>query len=94
MKKKWRTFNEREAQAFRYGTGVSGNKKAGVSRLAGREEDFAQLKRDVNKIDDFLKRELGLVLHPKKRYCQPVRRGMSFLGARIYPYCLFGGGGY
>ena len=52
------------------------------------EEDYPKLKRDIKLIEKFLK-EMGLVLHPKKRYCQSVYKGMSFLGARIYPHCLY-----
>ena len=53
------------------------------------KEDLARLKGDVVKIEVFLREKLGLVLHPKKRYCQSVYKGMSFLGARIYPCCLY-----
>ncbi len=48
------------------------------------EEDYPQAKRDVKKIEQYL-RGLGLTLHPKKRYMQNVKRGMAFLGTVIYP---------
>lgn len=49
---------------------------------------FEQAKRDIKIIDKFLKEKLQLKLHPKKRYIQEVHRGMEFIGAYIYPYCL------
>ena len=30
-----------------------------------------------------------MVLHKKKRYYQEVKKGMGFLGARVYPHCLY-----
>ena len=53
------------------------------------EEEYEELKNDVRKIEDFLKEELGLTLHKKKRYYQEVNKGMNFLGARVYPHCLY-----
>lgn len=53
------------------------------------EEEYEKLKMDIPRIEFFLKTELGLTLHKKKRYCQEVQRGMSFLGARVYPHCLY-----
>lgn len=53
------------------------------------EEDYKKLKNDVPKIEIFLQRELRLTLHRKKRYYQEVQKGMSFLGARVYPHCLY-----
>jgi RNA-directed DNA polymerase len=52
------------------------------------EEEYAQAKKDVQKIEEFLK-SIGLTLHPKKRYYQSVYKGVSFLGARVYPHCLY-----
>lgn len=52
------------------------------------ESEYAQAKRDVKKIEHFLD-GLGLTLHPKKRYFQSVYKGMSFLGAHIYPHCVY-----
>ena len=34
---------------------------------------------------------LGLTLHPDKRYIQPIKHGVPFLGAMIYPYCIVPG---
>ena len=53
------------------------------------EEEYVRLKGDIPKIEDFLKKELNLTLHKKKRYYQEVKKGMSFLGARVYPHCLY-----
>lgn len=44
---------------------------------------YKQALKDVEIIESFLK-SIGLVLHPKKRYIQPVKCGMEFLGMRIY----------
>ena len=52
-------------------------------------EDYEKLKRDILLIEKFLKNELGLTLHPKKRYMQSVYKGLPYLGARIYPKCLY-----
>lgn len=52
-------------------------------------EEYQKAKQDVKKIERFLKDELQLTLHPKKRYYQSVYKGVSFLGARIYPRCLY-----
>ena len=51
-------------------------------------EQYEQAKKDVIKIERYLKNELGLVLHPKKRYYQEVHKGMEFVGAKIYPHCM------
>lgn len=51
-------------------------------------EQYSQAKRDVAKIEQFLD-DLGLTLHAKKRYYATVDKGMQFLGARIYPHCLY-----
>ncbi len=51
-------------------------------------EDYEKAKQDVLKMDAFLK-EMGLTLHPVKRYYQPAEKGMPFLGARIYTHCLY-----
>lgn len=53
------------------------------------EEQYAQAKEDVAVIEKYLKEELGLTMHKKKRYYQNVKKGMSFLGARVYPHCLY-----
>lgn len=53
------------------------------------KSQYAQAKRDVKKIEKFLKEKLYLTLHPKKRYYQSVYKGVQFLGVRIYPHCLY-----
>ena len=40
----------------------------------------------TKKIEKYLKTELGLVLHPNKRYLQNINKGVAFLGAVVYPY--------
>lgn len=49
-----------------------------------REEDLERAKLDILKIEKYLK-ELGLVLHPRKRVIQLADRGVPFLGAVVYP---------
>lgn len=44
----------------------------------------------ISAIRDFLA-GLGLTLHPKKRYIQPIERGVPFLGAVVYPHCTVPG---
>ena len=51
--------------------------------------EYKKLKNDIAKIELFLKTELGLTLHKQKRYYQEVKKGMGFLGARVYPHCLY-----
>ncbi|MBR2710500.1 RNA-directed DNA polymerase [Candidatus Saccharibacteria bacterium] len=53
------------------------------------EEQYSQAKEDVAVIEKYLREELGLIMHKKKRYYQNVKKGMSFLGARVYPHCLY-----
>lgn len=48
------------------------------------EDKFQQALRDIDVIEQFLA-EMGLTLHPKKRYIQPIERGVPFLGAVVYP---------
>lgn len=55
-----------------------------------REEDFAQAKRDILAIEKYLE-GLELRLHPRKRYIQPIERGVPFLGAVVYPYHTIAG---
>lgn len=52
------------------------------------EEEYEKVKQDLKKIKKFLEENLELKLHPKKKYCQSIYKGMSFLGARVYPRCL------
>ena len=51
--------------------------------ISVQDKDKGQLAEDMKKIDIFLK-SLGLKLHPKKCYNQPIRQGVSFLGATVY----------
>lgn len=50
------------------------------------KDELPKLKKDVKKIEKFLSDELGLTLHPNKRYLQEVHKGVEFLGVVIYPY--------
>lgn len=50
-----------------------------------------QLLRDVAVIERYLKVELKLTLHPRKRYKQPVDKGIPFIGAVVYPGCIIPG---
>ena len=56
------------------------------------EEQYEQAKLDIQKIESFLFNELDLVLHPNKRYCQNIKKGMAFLGVVIYPRHVVPGG--
>ena len=47
-------------------------------------KDLPKALEDIKHIELFLK-NLGLTLHPNKRYIQPIERGVPFLGTRIYP---------
>jgi hypothetical protein len=47
--------------------------------------DAAYLNLLVPQIEQFLRSELALTLHPKKRYMQHVSKGVTFLGAKIKP---------
>lgn len=53
--------------------------------LVVRKENYEKALEDVRRIERFLKNELLLSLHPKKRYYQNIERGLPFLGAVIYP---------
>lgn len=44
------------------------------------------LKQLIPKVCTFLRKELGLTVHPNKVFLQDVRQGISFLGAFIKPY--------
>ena len=50
------------------------------------EDELLQLKADLKVIEQFLRDELLLTLHPTKRYIQEVSKGVEFLGAVIYPH--------
>lgn len=53
------------------------------------KEEYTRTKKDVKRIEAFLRDELRLTLHPKKRYYGRVSQGMPFLGARVYSHCLY-----
>jgi len=52
-------------------------------------KDKEFLKVVVSKIRDYLKIELGLVLHPKKIYLQNFKEGVYFLGVFIKPHRIY-----
>ena len=52
------------------------------------KEKYKQAKKDVIKIEHYLK-SLNLNLHHDKRQMQSVYKGLTFLGIRITPFCLF-----
>ncbi len=47
--------------------------------------DVAKLKKDIPFIDTYLKEQMLLTLHPKKRYLQHYKMGVPFVGAVIKP---------
>lgn len=51
--------------------------------------DYKRAKRDVKRIEAYLADDLLIKMHPRKRYFQSVYKGLPFLGARIYPHCLY-----
>ena len=55
------------------------------------KKDYERAKRDVKKIERFLREKLDLTLHPNKRYYQNVNKGVAFLGAVVYPYRIVPG---
>ncbi len=50
-----------------------------------------QLLRDIEVIRKYLLFELGLTLHPKKQYKQPVSCGVPFIGTVVYPHFILPG---
>ena len=50
---------------------------------------YERAKRDVKAIEEFLEEKLKLTLHPYKRQYQSIYKGVEFVGARIYPHCLY-----
>lgn len=54
-------------------------------------QDREYLKRLVPQLEQFLRDELDLTLHPRKRYLQHYSRGVSFLGVFIRRDALFTG---
>lgn len=55
------------------------------------DKDYEKAKEDVRRIENYLKTELDLKLHPKKRYFQEINKGVAFLGAVIYPHRIVPG---
>ncbi|MBQ2660362.1 RNA-directed DNA polymerase [Candidatus Saccharibacteria bacterium] len=55
------------------------------------EKDFERAKDDIRRIEIYLRDELGLTLHPKKRYVQDINRGVAFLGAVVFPHRIVTG---
>jgi len=53
------------------------------------DEEYEKAKKDVRKIENYLKNELKLTLHPKKRFYGDIYKGFTFLGYRIYPHCAY-----
>lgn len=51
--------------------------------------DKEKLSKDIKRIEDYLKDELGVTLHPKKRYLQEYKKGLTFIGAKIKPNHIF-----
>ena len=52
-------------------------------------EDREYLKGIIPKIADFLMRELGLTLHPRKVYLQHYSKGVKYLGCVIKPWRIY-----
>jgi|GEM_PF-34847 len=47
------------------------------------------LKEVIMEIKNYLQKELGLALHPKKIYLQHFKKGVCFLGAFVKPYRIY-----
>jgi len=54
-------------------------------------EDKEYLKALIPKIDNYLQKNLGLNLHPKKIYLQDINKGLPFLGMIIKPHSIYPG---
>lgn len=54
-------------------------------------KDLDKAKDDIRRIELFLKHALGLTLHPRKRYVQKIEKGVSFLGAVVFPHRIVTG---
>ncbi|MBR2709824.1 RNA-directed DNA polymerase [Candidatus Saccharibacteria bacterium] len=52
------------------------------------KEKYKQAKRDVPKIEAYLE-SLHLTLHKDKRQMQSVYKGLTFLGIRVTPFCMY-----
>ena len=51
-------------------------------------ERYRRMLKEVKVLEEFISEQLDGTLHPRKRYIQPVRHGMQFLGARVYPHAI------
>jgi RNA-directed DNA polymerase len=54
-------------------------------------EDKTFLKSLIPKIEGFLREEIELELHPRKRYLQHYCKGIPFLGVILKPHCIYAG---
>lgn len=54
-------------------------------------ERKAQVLRDIAVMEKYLHQEMGLTLHPNKRYAQEVDKGVPFVGAVVYKDCKIPG---
>lgn len=54
-------------------------------------ESKEYLKTLIPKIENYLQKNLGLNLHPKKIYLQSIDKGVPFLGMIIKPYSIYPG---
>ncbi|MFO9238214.1 reverse transcriptase/maturase family protein [Legionella pneumophila serogroup 1] len=54
-------------------------------------EDKALLKSLIPQMEQFLQEELGLEIHPRKRYLQHYCKGIPFLGVILKPHCIYAG---
>jgi len=54
-------------------------------------EDKSYLKSLISEVEQFLRDELGLELHPRKRYLQHYKKGVPFLGVVLKPHCIYAG---
>ena len=48
-----------------------------------------KLRADIKNIETYLMDNLGVTLHPKKRYFQEYKKGLTFIGAKIKPNHIF-----
>lgn len=51
-----------------------------------RKSELAAFRREKLPLIEEFVLGLKLTLHPKKRYCQPIEKGVPFLGARLYKW--------
>lgn len=65
--------------------GYDGNYLRFVDDFAIVTSDLQKLKHDIPPIEAYLKEQMLLKLHPKKRYLQHYSKGVPFVGAVIKP---------